>query len=188
MRDRWDERYRWAAIEDAHPVAVLTEYAHLLPAAGRAADLACGLGANALYLARRGLDTSAWDIAPSAIDKLGGYARRHGLAVTAEVRDVLECPPPAESFDVIVVGRFLERALAPVLTRALRPGGLLFYETFVREAASDCGPSDPRYRLAPNELLTLFAGLRVVLYRDEGTLGDTRCGVRDVAQLVAQRR
>lgn len=46
------------------PSQVLLDNSHLLPASGRALDLACGLGANALYLAKRGMTTSAWDLSP----------------------------------------------------------------------------------------------------------------------------
>ncbi|WP_240905903.1 hypothetical protein [Thiorhodococcus mannitoliphagus] len=72
------------------------------------------------------------------------------------------------------------------MAAALRPGGLLLYQTFSREAVTDRGPSNPDYRLAPNELLRLFPGLIVRAYRDEGCVGDTRRGTRDIAFLVAQ--
>ena len=88
---------------------------------------------------------------------------------------------------MISVSYYLERALAPALSAALRPGGLLFYETFSRDAVSDGGPSNPAFRLAPNELLQLFGDLRVISYRELSTLGDTREGERDVAMLVAQK-
>lgn len=184
---KWDARYRDAVVGESAPVRVLTDYAHLLPAHGKALDLACGLGANALFLAERGLTVEAWDIAPSAIEKLARYARERNLPIRATVRDVVDSPPPADGFDVIVVGRFLERRLAPALARALRPGGLLYYETFVQEAVAGGGPSNPAFRLAPNELLRLFDGLRIRVYREEGRIGDISRGLRDLAQLVGQR-
>ena len=65
-------------------------------------------------------------------------------------------------------------------------GGLLFYQTFSREAVTDQGPSKPEYRLLPNELLRLFRGLLVRVYREEGKLGDVTRGFRDLTQLVAE--
>jgi tellurite methyltransferase len=56
----------------------------------------------------------------------------------------------------------------------------------VREKVSDMGPSSPHFRLGRNELLALFDGLIVRVYREEGTLGDVRVGLRDEAMLVAQ--
>ncbi|WJW75629.1 methyltransferase domain-containing protein [Thiohalobacter sp. IOR34] len=184
--DKWDAIYR-AASEEPRPAAVLHDYGHLLPLSGRALDLACGRGGNALYLAARGFEVSAWDVSPVAIGQLRSRAAAGGLALQAEVRDVLAEPPAVRHFDVIVVSRFLERALAPALIAALRPGGLLYYQTYVREAVDDAGPRNPAYRLAPGELLELFAPLRPLLYRDEGRQGDLSQGLRNEAQLVAIR-
>lgn len=183
----WESRYRECSSGEAEPCAVLTDYHHLLPASGEALDLACGLGGNALYLARHGLTTSAWDSARTAIDCLAARGRDEGLPLAAEVRDVVARPPLAETFDVVVVSRFLERNLAPALAAALRPGGLLFYQTFTRARVAERGPRNDDFRLADNEFLTLFAGLRIRLYRDEWRAGHVSEGLRDEAQLIAQR-
>lgn len=186
MRICWDQRYR-QGISEQSPARVLSEHLHLLPAQGRALDLACGLGANALLLARRGLETWAWDISAVAIQRLGETAHADGMSIHSEVRDVVASPPEPERFDVIVVSRFLERSLAPALQAALRPNGLLFYETFTKERISPGGPSNPAFLLDDNELLRLFSELRLRFYREEGRLGDIRLGYRDVAMLVAEK-
>ncbi|MCP5419429.1 MAG: class I SAM-dependent methyltransferase [Gammaproteobacteria bacterium] len=186
LRSRWDERYRESG--GGHdPAAVLGQYAHLLPATGMALDLACGLGANALLLASRGLRTWAWDISPVAVERLKAAARRAGATIQAEVRDVVTQPPHPGSFDVIVVSRFLERSLSASLQAALRPGGLLFYQTFTRSRVTDSGPRNNAYRLEDNELLSLFGGLKLRAYREEALLGDTRQGFRNEALMVAQK-
>ncbi len=185
FRDKWNARYRGRPIEALRPARVLSENLHLLPASGRALELACGLGANAITLAQRGLETLAWDLSDVAIAKLRDHARRQGLALRAEQRDVVVEPPAPGRFDVIVVSHFLDRGLAPALARALRPGGLLYYQTFIREAVDGPGPANPAFRLAANELLRLFAGLRVVVYREEGRIGDLNKGFRNEAMLVA---
>ena len=61
-----------------YPAAVLTENDFLLPSTGTALDLACGFGANAVFLAERGWAVTAWDISLIAIDKLMTYAVRQG--------------------------------------------------------------------------------------------------------------
>ncbi len=184
---RWDARYR-DCDKVPEPALVLTEFRHLLPSTGRALDLACGLGGNALLLAARGLETHAWDISPVAIDRLRQDAISRRLDVRTEVRDVAAEPPRPESFDVIVVSRFLERHLAPALVRALRPGGLIYYQTFTAERVGDTGPKNPAYRLGPNELLSLFSSLRLLVYREEGLAGEVSKGLRGEAMLVAQQR
>ncbi len=155
--------------------------------AGTAIDVACGLGANALFLARRGLQTLAWDLSEVAVAKLQDFARTQGIPLSAEARDVLAHPPPPASADVIVVSRFLDRPLAPRLEQALRPGGILFYQTFTREKVGSAGPISPEFLLGRNELLHLFPNLRVVAYREEGLIGDLTQGLRNEALLVAQQ-
>lgn len=184
LRAKWDDRHA-AATGPVSPGEVLAENAHLLPRSGDALDLASGLGGNALFLARRGLRTWAWDLSPVAVDRLGLAAG--ALPLTAEVRDVIARPPEPGRFDVICVGHFLERALCPDIAAALRPGGLLFYQTWCRERVDDSGPGNQAFRLATNELLQLFPGLIVRFYRDEGRAGDPAAGFRNRAQLVAQR-
>jgi SAM-dependent methyltransferase len=186
LRAKWDARHRDSEGE-LKAAGVLTDNAHLLPSRGSALDLACGRGGNALFLAEQGLRVSAWDLSPVAIERLRTVARTRSLGLDAHIRDVLARPPEPGSFDVLVVSYFLDRSLIPSIAGALRPGGLLFYQTFVRDAVSALGPSNPDYRLDRNELLHLFAGLVVRVYREEGRVGDLSRGTRDVALLVAER-
>jgi tellurite methyltransferase len=173
LQVKWDQRYREAQALPP-PARVLTENAHLLPGSGHALDLACGLGANALFLAGRGLTVEAWDLSPVAIERLSREAGASGLQVTALVRDGVAQPPRPGSCDVVVVSHFLDRTL-------------LFYQTFSREAVSRSGPSNPAYRLGDNELARAFSHLLLRFYREEGRLGDLEHGCRDLALLVAQK-
>src|SRR5574341_400067 len=148
----WNARYQ-PLVRAPQAARVLWENQHLLPATGRALDLACGAGGNALLLAAHGLETWAWDIADAALARLQAVAQQRGVVLHAAVRDVVACPPLPGSFNVIVVSRFLERRLAPALIQALTPAGLLFYQTFTRVTAGAVwGPTNPAYRLAPQEL------------------------------------
>ena len=186
LRFHWNERYR-AAEGKTGPARVLAENLHLLPSRGDALELACGLGANALLLAQQRLAVTAWDLSDVAIARLGQSALERRLPVTAEVRDVEADPPAPDSFDVIVVSHFLSRPLVPALIQALRPGGLIYYQTFTRQRVSDRGPRCDDYRLEAQELLRLFSGLQVLVYREEGRVGDLGRGFRDEALLVARR-
>jgi tellurite methyltransferase len=183
----WDQRHASASApgEASH---VLREYAYLLPVAGSALDIACGLGADSLFLAQHGLDVQAWDSSAVAIDKLRGFARARNLVIDAQCRDVVAQPPPPDCFDVIVVCHFLERALCPAIAAALKPGGMVFYQTFCAERVDPAhGPSSAAFLLQRNELLRLFATLDVVAYHEAGILGDTTRGFRDRALLVARK-
>lgn len=184
---KWDQRYRQAAANAPSTAQVLEENRHLLPKTGDALDLACGLGGNALLLSTAGLRVQAWDLSSVAVDALQSRSLEGSASLEAVVRDVLANPPQPASFDVIVVSYFLERSLAPALCAALRPGGLLFYQTFVRDKVSQQGPSNPDFLLAENELLSLFAELRLRVYREEGKLGDSTQGLRNEALFVGQK-
>jgi SAM-dependent methyltransferase len=186
-KEKWNERYRDVTGEP-QASQVLGENLHLLPGKGRALDLACGLGGNALLLAHQGLDVDAWDTADVAIAALKAMALGRQLTVQAEVRDIVADPPAPETFDVIVVSYFLERDIIPVLIQALKPGGLIFYQTFTLQRVSDRGPRRTEFRLAEQELLHLFSGLDIVLYREEGSAGDVQQGCRDEAMLVGRKK
>ncbi len=186
-QEKWDRIYAAADKPPQTVCRVLEENAHLLPAKGTALDLACGLGANAFFLAENGLKTLGWDISPVAVRRVEEWAQQRKLPVQAEVRDVLVDPLLQEEFDVIVVAHFLDRSLVPHLINALRPGGLLFYQTFTRNKLTASGPSNAEFLLSENELLRLFAPLSALVYRDEGRVGDITRGMRSEAMLVAQK-
>lgn len=186
--EKWNAIYHAGGHDRAEPVHVLQHYSHLLPVAGYALDLACGTGANAIFLAQHGLRTAAWDISTQAILRLQEKAAGEKCALETRVCDVTAHPPPAETFDVIVVSYFLERTLLPAIINALKKNGLLYYQTFIRERVSDKGPHNEDYRLERNELLRLCQGLHIVLYHEEGRIGDIHTGFRDEAMLIGQRR
>lgn len=187
MIEKWDKIYSENSRLPA-PARVLAENGHLLPRSGDALDLACGLGGNALYLAANGLTVSAWDISQVAIEKLARQSESVGCAVRGEVRDISAEILVPLSFNVIAVAHFLDRSLTDALARALRPGGLLFYQTFTKARVDDSGPRNPEFRLDDNELLQMFGAMRIVAYREEGDIGDVQQGFRNLAMLVAQKR
>jgi len=187
-RAKWDRIYAGLLESEPEPAFVLAENAHLLPPAGEALDLACGLGGNALFLARRGFGVAAWDLSPVAVAALASRASRLGLSIDAQARDVEAEPFPVGMFDVVVVSRFLARPLARPIVDSLKPGGLLFYQTYTRDKPGPQGPSNPDYLLAESELLNLFKGMRLLVYREEGSVGDLGAGQRGEAYFVGRKR
>jgi len=187
IKEKWNERYR-AETGERQASRVLRENLHLLPDNGHALDLACGLGGNSMLLAEQGLKVDAWDIADVPIAALQDVALKRQFSIQARVRDVETNPPGPESFDVIVVSYFLDRDIIPALMLALKPGGLIYYQTFTRQCVSNRGPQRAEFRLADQELLQLFSGLQVLFYREEGRTGDLQKGLRDEAMLVGRRK
>lgn len=185
---KWDQLYSQSVHECYTAVQVLTENDFLLPTTGTALDLACGLGANAIFLAELGLAVTAWDISIVAIEKLRTYAVQQGLNINARQEKIVADSFTECCFDVIVVSRFLDRTLSDAIIGALKPDGLLFYQTFTREKISRTPPNNPDYLLAENELLALFSPLRVIFYRENALIGEQRRGLRNEAQFVGQKR
>ena len=127
-REHWNARYEsgeYAA--RTHPSALLAAWIDRLPR-GRALDVACGLGRNAIHLAAHGYAVDAMDISGVALAKARERARTAGVEVNWIEAD-LEQPDIARgTYDVVVVARFLDRPLIPRLIDALRPGGHVVYD------------------------------------------------------------
>jgi len=185
-QEHWDHRFSQITAVP-RVVNVLTDNEHLLPKQGAALDLACGLGGNALWLAERGVSVEAWDCSSLALAKLRNAAKDKGLDITTRHTDLEETPLPRAAFDLIVVSGFLSRSLCPTIVEALRPGGLLAYQTYTqfKPAEGLHSPRNKDYLLAPGELLNLFDGLKPCVYREEGGYGDLQQGLRNQAYLLA---
>lgn len=187
LQIKWNQRHA-DPTHQPRAAEVLYQNRHLLPVRGRALDLACGLGGNALLMVKLGLEVAAWDLSQVAVDRLKGFTEAQGLMnLQAEVRDLSQESLPVDTFDAIVVSYYLDRALAAPLIDSLKLGGLIFYQTFSKAADNGQGPSNPNYRLEDNELLQLFKPLSVRFYREENRLGNSSEGFRDVAMLVAEK-
>ncbi len=158
-RSRWDARHAAAVDVGPLPPDALRGREDLVPTAGRALDVACGRGAVALWLARRGLTVDAVDVSEVAL-AAAGRADPHVRWWRHDLDDGLPagCAGP---YDVVVCQRFRDPALYPRLMAALAPGGLLAI-TVLSEVDEGPGP----FRAAPGELLAAFAGLDVLAHSE----------------------
>jgi SAM-dependent methyltransferase len=197
-QSEWDANYRLAEEGPAaEPAGILCELLPLLPA-GQALDLACGPGRNALFLAERGRQVTAVDwsepglgimearaqnkkIHVRRIQKLAEAERTKRAGIDLFHSDLEKIQLLEHSYDVIVCIRYLQRSLFPQICRALRPGGMLLYETFTRAQLDfEGGPKDPHHLLKPGELREAFPELCVLFYRE------LRAG-QGIASLAAQK-
>jgi SAM-dependent methyltransferase len=188
-REKWNLRYAaepgFAPFPDAPAEWLVENRALLGEVRGRALDVACGDGRNSRYLAEAlGFPVEAIDVSDVAVDALRAAASARGLDVEARRVDLEAEAPPPGPYAVIVEVNFLQRDLFAALAGALGPGGLLVFETFV-DAGEPDQRLDPRFLLAPNELLHAFPGLLVRHYREGVAVRGGR--PQAVASLVAQR-
>ena len=158
---RWNERYQQEREEwVSRPVRpLLKEHAFLLPQEGTAFVAAAGVGTNALFLAERGLRVLAADISFFAMQT--ARQRAGTLPLLAAVMDLSRLTLPPSAFEVILNFYFLERALFPIYQRALKPKGILFFETFL--AAPDS--KNESHYLQPGELLAAWQGFEILHHR-----------------------
>ena len=188
MRRKWNARYRDSDATIPGPAWVLMQYDYLLPESGHALELACGLGGNAIHLAEKGFMVTAWDISDVAIRTLQNFSLSRNLMLDAEIRDVEQEPPEPASQDVIVVSHFLHLPLMRHIVDALRPGGLVYYQTWsIDRMPGMGGPSNPDFLLERNELLRAFSSLDVLAFHDEGLAGDLSRGLRGQSAIVARK-
>lgn len=188
---------RWNGPRDHHPGSPfvphgpsswVVEKAGLMKRGGRALDVACGRGRHALLMAMLGMHVDAVDRDEGACAALGKIATRLGLDVRPIAADLesgaasLPVETPSGSYDLCVVVNYLHRPLFPALVSALRPRGVLIYETFLRGNRSAGGPSNPDYLLEPGELPRLMAGMRILDQREgefEGRRVSAVAAIRD---------
>jgi SAM-dependent methyltransferase len=166
-QDFWDERYRsarqiWSG--DPNPQLV-AEVAGRPP--GRALDVGCGEGADAIWLARSGWAVVAADISSVALERAARHARAAGPAVSARIEwrqvDLLASPPEPGSFDLVSV-QFMQLPPEPrtrlltALMASIRDGGTLLV---VGHHPSDLGTGVPRPPMpelfySPDEIAALL--------------------------------
>jgi 2-polyprenyl-3-methyl-5-hydroxy-6-metoxy-1,4-benzoquinol methylase len=186
IAEKWNQRFREANSPN-EPAEVLRQNLHLLPPRGRALELACGLGGNALLLAQSGLAVEALDISEVALQKLDEFAASRALTIDTRQCDIENHWRPTRSYDVIVCCHYLHRPLCAQIQSALARNGLLYYQTFTRDKIDAIGPNTADFLLQTNELLALFNQLELVFYREDRRSGDLSRGLRNCASLVGRK-
>jgi SAM-dependent methyltransferase len=186
-RARWDERYAdgdWADIDE--PAKILEEAEAWLEPPGLALDVACGAGRNSLQLARRGFTVVSVDISWNGLQRLAHRASDDELPIYPIHADLERFVLPEATFDVIVNTRFLLRSLFFEFRKALKPGGLLVFESFnVEEIETLGGDIRREYALERGELLEAFSDFEILLY-EEGVF-EKREGERGLARFIGRK-
>lgn len=189
---KWNDAYKNADIKQATPASILKDHAYLLPVnlpphSGEALDLACGRAGNAIFLAKKGFEVDAIDISAVVLKELTTFVQQKKLSINCIERDIEKDGLTVKKYDVIIVSYFLNRQLFPQIVNALKPNGVLFYQTWSQLSCDKSGPSNPDFRLKEAELLTLSKPLRIIYYQENGTQGDISQGPRNEALVIAQK-
>jgi SAM-dependent methyltransferase len=164
-RNKWNQRYAEDSYRKTNPVSLLSEWLPRVPA-GKALDLACGAGRNALYLAESGFQVDAIDISREGLRLAAQQAEERGLAINWIEHDLDEPYEFADDYNLIVVLWYVNLPLITRLCDCLAPGGYLLCEEHLRSAREIIGPANPDFRVAPGALRKAVASLDLLLYQE----------------------
>jgi SAM-dependent methyltransferase len=166
-RALWDRKYEEGlpSLTKPDPFFV-SAYERLVdpsfPNAGKALDLAAGLGRHTLWLAERGWQVSAVDVSEVALGKLGQAAGQLSARIDLIAIDAAEYALEPAAFDLIVLFYHLDRSLFPKIVSALKPGGLFIGKMAV-QWVSETALAEARFKpLGRNELWSLVPGLQII--------------------------
>ena len=161
---QWDARYRAAdSVWSAEPNRFLVEeISGLKP--GKALDLACGEGRNAIWLAKEGWRVRATDFSPVAIEKARARAKELGLEIEFAVEDAAARQSSRYDLVILFYLQLRNEILLDVMREAasaLSPGGTLLvvaHDSRNLEEGTG-GPQDPAVLYGPEAVLPALEGL-----------------------------
>ena len=169
-REKWNERYAGAGFYlGPEPSRFLSGNISLiltLLPGKKALDIACGEGRNSIFLARNGFAVTGLDISEEGLAKADRWAKAEELVVAFRCTD-LETFEFTESYDLIINFNFLLRDLIPRMVDALKPGGVIVFDTIL-DAQTLKGFHNREFLLQPGELRTIFASFpgEIILYEE----------------------
>jgi tellurite methyltransferase len=165
-RIKWNRKYRSrGAALAAHPSDIVRNFYHLA-SHGCALDIAAGNGRNALFLAQKGFAVEALDISEAGLEMaVGRDPKVHAACVDLDLYDIVP-----RRYSLVLNIRYLNRRLFPQICEALRGGGVLIFETYLkRPNFIPQRPFSDDHLLRVNELLLGFLKLEVVYYHETAT-------------------
>jgi SAM-dependent methyltransferase len=193
---KWDERYAEAdQLWSGNPNQTLVEAATPLTP-GRALDVGCGEGADAVWLAQWGWDVTALDVSEVALDRARRHAEAAGEVVTWVLSGLVEAQLPPASFDLVsaqyaVLLRTPGRDAERILIDAVAPGGVLsvvHHADFDPEHAKARGFDPDDYVHPPDVLGLLSDGWQVEVNETRPRTVATGGGSHHVADVVLLAR
>jgi hypothetical protein len=186
---RWNLRYEDEPRDSFElPRSLLLDHANLIPSQGLALDLAMGLGGNASYLIKHGLQVIGVDISSVAVHR----AKRKHPSLIAVVADLEQFYIPPNTFALITDFLYLQRELWIPMTQGLKMGGIMMIECLTAEMLTIHPEINVAFLLKPGELKGVFLSGEIgrtmdIVYYHEGWQSSGKSHRRAVASLIARR-
>jgi len=200
--DRQDWNTRYSAqdlVWGAEPNRFLAEELGGVAPRGRALDIACGEGRNAIWLAKQGWRVTAVDYSGVAIERARRLSREQGVEIEWIEGDVTSFEPPPGAFQLVVIAYLhlpedQRRTVLKHTASALAPDGLLFMIGHARRNLTEGtgGPQSPAVLWEPEEIRAELSSLGLTVERVEHVLRaiETPEGTRNAIDTLvrAERR
>lgn len=196
----WENRYQSAGdyLYGMTPAGFLTENPGWLRPGLRTLSVADGEGRNATYLAELGLKVTAFDMAPTAVDRGRALAAAKGVEVDFHVAGWDDWDWTDDRFDLIVAvfiqyapPKIRDRQFAD-LRRTLAPGGVLMLHGFTPDqvALGTGGPGNPAHMYTVDLLREAFGDWRIerlAAYEREMQEGPGHSGRSALIDLIVRK-
>ncbi|MFO7967808.1 MAG: class I SAM-dependent methyltransferase [Archaeoglobaceae archaeon] len=177
----WDRIYReqkppWDSDEPSTHLVEVIESGEVTPGTGKALDICCGKGTEAVYLAEEGFTVSGIDVSAEAIKMAKEKAESVNVDVDFRVGDVLHMPFKNDSFEFVndkgcfhVFGPEDRKGFAVEVSRVMKGGGRYMMRCFCDKQPGDYGP----YRISREIIIDTFSSLFEIDDIKEVDLGES---------------
>ncbi|MBI5191971.1 MAG: class I SAM-dependent methyltransferase [Nitrospirae bacterium] len=168
------------------PAKLLKDFLPILPM-GKALDVAMGKGRNTIFLASHGFEVTGLERDEESIKICKDDAKTAGVQIDArcvDLEDLESYKIEKSAYDLVICFYYLQRNLFSRIKDALKPQGMIIYETFLIDQHIKTGhPRRREYCFEHNELLRLFPDFRILYYHEgQDSKGTYKAGL--VAQKV----
>ncbi len=179
-KERWNKRYKEKPFRTwVEPL--LEKYVERANI-GYALDIACGEGRNTHFLAEKGFEVDAVDLSDYALSKVKDDPRIHKIEADLDFYNLEK-----NKYDLVVNINYLNRRFFHQIKEALKPEGIVIFETFIIAHGDFDNPQNPEYLLRRNELLHAFIELDIIYYEERLDI-NMRGEKTMVASLAAKKR
>ncbi len=158
-RERWNKKYS-EGIYLTEPSESVRKY-YVYARGKKALDIAAGTGRNSKFLVSKGFDVDALEFSDFAVEKLRQIKGVNVFQVDLDFYTFEE-----KKYDLIICINFLNRNLFSGICNALKPDGILIYESIMKGEETDKLGHNPAYLLNPGELLNAFNNLEILEYKE----------------------
>jgi 2-polyprenyl-3-methyl-5-hydroxy-6-metoxy-1,4-benzoquinol methylase len=168
-RTKWNSKHKEQLEQKKEPTANrrlegLSSYLN----GGRALDIACGLGGNSFFLAKKNYQVQAVDISDIAIAYIQDQTAKRKLSIDpqkCDLTDLNKLQWSSDTFNLVVITYYLDRELLPILKRIIAENGYFFMETYFQSPQNSQEISN-QYKLRPQELLSTFKDWKILFYEE----------------------